>query len=1032
MGTEVSVSDGSTPVRDWPADLPLTGRWKVTGQSGSGVSSFLIDTVANRLAAGASPDGVLVVATSKESAAGLRSGIHEQLLSRAGGASFVAEAPLVRSVHSLAFSLLRQVSDEPIRLITGAEQDAIIRELLDIHAEHKQAVWPADVRPALRFLGFARQLRDLLLRAAERGQSPEDLEELGRRHARPLWTSAGTFLREYEQVMALSGTHRYSASELLSRVLEEELPRDWHTVVVDDAQNLDPHSAALIERIAPLGDDGLVVYGGNSEHAVFRFRGADAEVFENIPGTLIDLGPSRRDPARRVVRATSVSAENATVADAVRRAHLEQRVAWRDIAVIVRSTAQIEAVRRTLLAAKVPVHVNPTDIVLSEQHLVRTILLGLKAVTTGLTDSELLDVLLGPVGGADPVTLRRLIRGLRRFAPAARGMDTLTSLVDSTDALPDFGSTLTERELAILNRMRRVLDATRAAVDAGGSIEEVLWALWNATELATRLQTAALRGGATGSQADRDLDAVMALFDVAGDFVERHPGGATIEAFVRHVREQELPTGVRDRRVAGPDAVRLLTAHGSLGREFDTVVVAGVQEETWPSLGETGSLFGQEELLDLLDSDIEPGTPVSHTEARLQEERRLFRVATTRARRFLLVTCVQNVESNTPLEASRFIEEFAAACELEIEEIGEPPAGATAATEAASATDHDDAPGAAVPGLLGPRILAPSSLIAELRRCVCDPQARDDARRQAARQLARLAAAGVPGAHPDSWASTTTASTEVPLRDLSRPARLSPSKLEKLLQCPLSAVLGSVEDEDHSRLAADRGTLAHAYFEAVANGVDQELARGLTCEAFAEILDEPQWRLASLKEDFAQLLGAIDAWLGAGGGRLELVGTEVPVNVMVTDGVEIAGRIDRLDRDGDGAVRIVDLKTAASLPTKDAVQENLQLAAYQLALSRGVLRQGRVVAAAEGGEPIRRAGAQLLFPAQPDAKGQPGRREQSALEPEFLAHFAAELPAAVAALTGPELVAREGAHCQYCRISAICPVKLEGRVIINA
>lgn len=67
--------------------------------------------------------------------------------------------------------------------------------------------------------------------------------------------------------------------------------------------------------------------------------------------------------------------------------------------------------------------------------------------------------------------------------------------------------------------------------------------MWSATEVEQRLQASAPRGGATGSQADRDLDAMMALFDAAGDYVERRPG-FPLRAFLTHITEQELPTGV--------------------------------------------------------------------------------------------------------------------------------------------------------------------------------------------------------------------------------------------------------------------------------------------------------------------------------------------------------------------------------------------------------------------------------------------------------------------------------------------------------
>ncbi|WP_141681600.1 3'-5' exonuclease, partial [Corynebacterium phoceense] len=327
---------------------------------------------------------------------------------------------------------------------------------------------------------------------------------------------------------------------------------------------------------------------------------------------------------------------------------------WGDIAVIVRGGGEIGQVRRTLLAAGVPVHISPTDVVLSEQRLVSAVLQAVRALTDPLDNVGLEELITGPVGGADPVTLRRLIRGLRRWRPTVRGIDSLREVLDGE--LPDFGGLLTGREQAILERVRGVLDAGRAALD--GSIEDVLWAVWSATGLSDRLQAAALRGGATGSQADRDLDAMMALFDAAGDYAERYPH-APLESFLISIEEQELPTGVRDRRSATPQAVEVLSAHGAVGREWDTVVVVGAQEGTWPSLGETGSLFGQEDLIDYLDEGIEPDVPVSHLAARLQEERRLFHVATSRHRARLLIAAIDAPEGDEVFEPSRFIAEFA-------------------------------------------------------------------------------------------------------------------------------------------------------------------------------------------------------------------------------------------------------------------------------------------------------------------------------------------------------------------------------------
>src|SRR3712207_1987156 len=49
----------------------------------------------------------------------------------------------------------------------------------------------------------------------------------------------------------------------------------------------------------------------------------------------------------------------------------------------------------------------------------------------------------------------------------------------------------------------------------------VLWAMWQASGLAQRWARASAAGGPSGAVADRDLDAIVALFDAAAGFVDR-------------------------------------------------------------------------------------------------------------------------------------------------------------------------------------------------------------------------------------------------------------------------------------------------------------------------------------------------------------------------------------------------------------------------------------------------------------------------------------------------------------------------------
>ena len=61
----------------------------------------------------------------------------------------------------------------------------VLRELLAGDVADGAPGWPEALRPALLTEGFAQALRDLLMRAAERGAGPEELMRLGRAHRRP-------------------------------------------------------------------------------------------------------------------------------------------------------------------------------------------------------------------------------------------------------------------------------------------------------------------------------------------------------------------------------------------------------------------------------------------------------------------------------------------------------------------------------------------------------------------------------------------------------------------------------------------------------------------------------------------------------------------------------------------------------------------------------------------------------------------------------------------------------------------------------
>ena len=80
------------------------------------------------------------------------------------------------------------------------------------------------------------------------------------------------------------------------------------------------------------------------------------------------------------------------------------------------------------------------------------------------------------------------------------------------------------------------------------------------------------------------------------------------------------------------------------------------------------------------------------------------------------------------------------------------------------------------------------------------------------------------------------------------------------------------------------------------------------------------------------------AWRAQTRGELTEVGVEVEVDGVLDGNVRLRGRVDRIERDAEGRLVIVDVKTGKTPVTKDDAQRHAQLAAYQLAVAEGLFR----------------------------------------------------------------------------------------------
>ncbi|WP_369056339.1 ATP-dependent helicase [Kineococcus terrestris] len=1049
------------------ATRPGSGPLVLLGAPGTGRTTTLRELVARRVERdGLDPDRALVLAPSRVEAGRLRDELSARLRRTAG-------QPAARTPQSWAFGLLRLVHARegapPPRLMSGAEQDAVLADLLAGHLaatapEDERAPdaedvpvppWPADVpRSAWGLRSFRNELRDLTMRAVERGTTPAELADLGRRTGRGEWVAAASVLAEYQGVNALGRAEAYDPAgvvdEAVARLLADpellaaERGR-WDLVAVDDAHELSEAGLRLLEVVAGGGRDLLLT--ADPDSVTQGFRGADARAAAELPSRfplagsapapVVVLGTGHRQaPALRAVTARaaarvgalggapqraavpaertraagegrvdvavlpSVTAEAAWTAQRLRRRHLLDGVPWHEMAVLVRSAGSTSALRRALQAAGVPLAVPLAEVPVRDEPAVRPLLLALEVVLrpARLDPDTARDLVTSPLGGADVVALRRLRQVLRRAELAAgggRGSDAVLAAVladparaERSDAafLAAAEGTAEEAPLRPALRVAAVLDAGRAAAaEHGASAETVLWALWAASGLGERWQRSALAGGVDGARADRDLDAVLALFEAAGRFVDRFPGAGSAERFLDDQLRAEVPSDTLAERAPDTGAVTLTTPQGAVGREWDVVVVCGVQEGVWPDLRLRGSVLGAQDLVDVLQG--RDTGPAGARRAVLDDELRLFHVAVSRARRELTVTAVRD-EDERP---SAFLD------------LVDPPDA-----RAPRAAD-DERPLAAVP-----RALTLPALVARLRQVLCAPPGAEPQERRAAaaRHLARLAAAGVPGADPDDWYGVGGVSDEAPVREPGAEVPVSPSRVEAFERCGLRWLLDAAGARRADSTGQSLGTLVHRVAAELPDA-DAAALRARLAALWPTLGLPAGWVADTERRRAERMLDKLAAYHRSSrdAGR-ELVGVEQDVDVRLGR-ARVRGRVDRLERDADGRLVVVDLKTGRGQPPAAEIPRNPQLGVYQVAVSAGGAEAG-------GAALVQLGGTQRTAPEQ----RQPALAEDP--EPSWAVDL---LQRAADGMAGARFEAVVGPHCASCPVRSSCPAQDPGRSV---
>jgi superfamily I DNA/RNA helicase/RecB family exonuclease len=971
---------------------------------GTGKTTTLVELVAERIAAGiVQPEQVLMLTFSRKAADEMRG----RVAARTGAAVTAV------TFHAWCYSLVRAYADpedfaKPPTLITAPEQEAEMAELL---SGQDVSTWPENLRQAVRTRGFAEELVRFMDAAVIAG--PQTAPET----PRPEWTRALQAIAEYDDVAAARNLLDYAtlvarATSLLEDpTTAEEIRARYRLIVVDEYQDTDPGQVALLRLLVHRGHEFVAV--GDPDQSIYAFRGASLDGvtgFErDFPGARVlplrrtrrfgdvigdaavsilpnslpgGLDPEilkshrvlERDPENPgqvdVLTFASYGAEADHVAQTIRRRHYEDGVAWSDFAVLVRTSADLFRFQRALVDADVPVEVAGDEVPLALEPAVRVLLSALEAAVTlaggrELTYDQAVSLLSGPLAGLQAPLLRQAARAMRREDPETHSEVLIARALADPEAW-------TDRRAA---RLAALLGKAADLVRRRESPENLLWFLWSGTDWPRVLNERWEAGGHDRLAADRDLDALCALFHDAARAEER---GQKRDAmgYLIDLKAQILPADQLTGSGLRPAAVRVLTAHRSKGLEWDHVFVAGVQEDVWPNLAFRPSLLRPDQL---------GGGSFSPRE-QLDEERRLFYVALTRAHRSVTVTAVDRRGDDEAIP-SRFVQAL----------LPKEPDVAVAPA----------------------RTLSLRHIVARLRALGESAESTPVQRSQAASALAYLAERGVRAADPDRWWGTRDLTqADVPLIEADEPVPLSGSSLTTIAGCSLWWFLSSkARGSRGSTTAQGLGLIVHAIAEHVARSGDEVIPADQLIAFVDSVwhrLDfESAWQSARERDNAHEAVRKFAVWHAQN--TRQFVAAELHFEVDFTvsgELVRLRGSMDRVELDADGRVHVVDFKTSKSAVSGRELAEHIQLAAYQRAVAHGAVEGHSVV----GGSEL----VQLRVPAGARLPKLPKVQPLSPLEePSFLDDVLEE---AVDVMRGEHITATPSA-CSWCEFHAVCPTQ---------
>jgi len=429
--------------------------------------------------------------------------------------------------------------------------------------------------------------------------------------------------------------------------VRQQCLRRWTHVMVDEFQDTNPVQYDLLQLL--VGPDKNLVVVGDDDQSIYRWRGATVRNildFEaDFPNAaIVKLEQNYRSSQTILDAATAIvekierrrskklwtdqgegrqisvftghhgREEAAWVALEIQRLAMRGEADFGECAVFYRTNAQSRLIEEEFRARGLPYQI-VGGVSFYARSEVKDLLAYLKVALNTRDTIDLRRIVNVPRRGIGDKTLDRLEDFARTLGDGASLYDAIALVAKGNVEAEG----LSGRQATAITELHALFDELRADIANSLPPSQLAQKVLERTDFLDWLDRSEPATAEDRKQNLYELIAAMADF-------ERDPGGSLVDFLERSALVQQadtVDTDGDDARLRPSAPVTLMTVHAAKGLEFDAVFVTGLEDGLFP-----------------LIRDRDRSAP--DLDERMEEERRLFYVAMTRARKYLAIANAQS------------------------------------------------------------------------------------------------------------------------------------------------------------------------------------------------------------------------------------------------------------------------------------------------------------------------------------------------------------------------------------------------------